>query len=357
MERFRRLGCHRDAHKGGIWCVSGAPKAANCDFVTGGADGLVCLWALNSGLEVALSANPGLRENLANSANNTDVRASTFAAWAIDAVSPVSCVASVKHHPLGVVGLAIATGATIGVSSSLDGTLRIWDVSEPNNPGRVVAGMSSNVAEVWAVAISGDGSRVVTGGSSGAIYIVDTRRALWERTLSLNPGGVLRGFGMCTSLAMYSDSLRFAVGAQHGLFCVSLAENEPAVDKEMLGHSSPVRDVAFLPGGLSCVSCGDDGLVNLYDTESSQLVIALRGHSGVVTCLSPSPCGKYLATGSSDRNVKVWDIKLREQVFSVSEHSGTVWGVAYLSKSRIVAVGDDGCISLFDSEHAETVTG
>lgn len=329
----------------------------NCDFVTGGADGFVSFWSLNSGTEVALSAGSGLQDGLVNLENSTNDSRSTEAAWASDYLSPVACVESIRHHPLGVVGLAVACGATVGASSSLDGTLRIWDVSEPDSAGRIVAGVNPNAAEVWAVAISSDGSRVVTGGSGGVIHIVDTRRALCETSLCLNPRGAPHDIGMCISLAMYSDTSRLAVGAQNGIFSASRVESDPFIDKEMLGHSSAVRDVAFLPGGLSCVSCGDDGLVNLYDIESSQLVITLRGHAGVVTCLSPSPCGKYLATGSSDRTMKVWDTKLREQVFSVSEHCGTVWGVAYLSKSRIVAVGDDGCISVFDSEHAETVTG
>lgn len=357
MERFRRLGRHRDAHEGGIWCVAGAPKAINCDFVTGGADGFVCFWGFKSETEGTLSECSESQQKLVSSGNTTDSIGSNVAACTSDPLSPVSCVASMRHHPLGVVGLAIASGATVGASSSLDGTLKIWDVSEPDSPSRTVVDLSPNVSEVWAIAISADGSRVVTGGSNGFIHIVDSGRAICETTIFLNPDGAIPDDRMCISLAMYCEASRLAVGAQNGLFCVSLVESEPAIGEKMGGHSSPVRDVAFLSGGLSCVSCGDDGLVNVFDTESSRLVITLRGHAGVVTCVSPSPCGKYLATGSSDHTMKVWDTKQREQVFSVSEHSGTVWDVTYLSKNRIVAVGDDGCISLFDSEQADTVTG
>lgn len=356
MERFRRLGLCHDAHEGGVWCVSGAPSATNCDFVTGGADGFICFWGFSGRTEVSLSPQSGLQEKLKRPRNSNDDADSSVGAGTSGSFSRVNCFASTRHHSLGVVAIAIASEATVGASSSLDGTLRLWDVTEPDNPGRTVADLSATNAEVWAVAISADGSRVVTGGSSGVIHIVDTRRAACETTFTLNLDGATQGERMCISLAINCQASRLVVGAQNGIFCVSLVGKEPFFGKKISGHSGPVRDVAFLSDGISCVSCGDDALVNLIDTESSRLVITLRGHAGVVTSVSPSPCGKYVASGSSDRTMKVWDTKLREQVYSVSEHSDTVWAVAYIAKNRIVAVGDDGCVSVVDAEHADTVT-
>lgn len=341
--------------------MSGALNAPNCDFVTGGADGFVCLWTFNSESETVFGTldvvQPESRlqdEVLVSPDVIEETGTSAAAARAPNVLSPVSYVASMRHHSLGVVSVAIASEANVGVSTSLDGALRIWDVSNPDDHGRNVKGMSLNEAEPWAVAISADGSRVVTGGSNGVVQIIDARRGLCVTTFNFDPK--LADGTMCMPMAISLNTFHIAVGAQNGSVCVFDIETGATVGKEMLGHSNSVRGVAFLLDGECCVTCGDDGLVNFYDIETSQLAVTLRGHAGIVTCLSPSPCGRYLATGSSDRTLKVWDVDLREQIFSIAKHSNTVWDVAYLSNSKIVAVGEDSCISVFDCEQAETFT-
>jgi WD repeat-containing protein 61 len=359
MERFRRLGLHEDAHKNGVWCVSSCTKTSGCDFATGGADGVIHLWVLKSGAETAAEAlsagNCGAGD--ANGAGDNAANVVTPSAGAKNALSPISHVASMKHHSLGIVGIAVASDATVGASTSLDGTLKLWDTSKPDEAARSVTAMSSNITEVWAVGISTDGSRVVTAGSGGVIQVVDVGAALCENAFNYDPDATTGDVTMCMSLALSPDNARVAVGAQDGSVRVFDVESGAAMGKKMAGHSGPVRSVAFVPGESSIVTCADDALINYYDVDAAQLAITLRGHAGIVLTAAPSPCGKYVATGSSDRKLKVWDRKLREQVFTTREHSNSVWDIAYLANgTRIVSVGDDGCISVIDCEHADTVT-
>ncbi len=80
-------------------------------------------------------------------------------------------------------------------------------------------------------------------------------------------------------------------------------------------HAGWVRDLAPLPGGGRLVSCGDDMLVKLWDTDTGKLVRTFAGHEtrtpqGHVTALytvAVSPDGKHLASGDRHGTVIVWE--------------------------------------------------
>lgn len=353
MERFRRLGVHPDAHENGAWCVAASAKASNCDFATGGADGVVKLWSLKSGTETAAAAigdsNGDTNGEVAGDALHKKNSRSSL--------SPVEPVASLKHHGLGVVGVAIASEGTTGASTSLDGTLKLWDIEKPDAEARKVSGMNENITEIWALAISADGSRVVTAGVGGSIQVVDSGMTpMMENSFNYDPDVASGDAPMCMSLALSPDETRLAVGAQDGSVRIFDVETGKPVTSKMEGHSGPVRSISFIPGESSLVTCADDGLINFYDVDAAHLADKLRGHAGMVMAARPSPCGKYICSGSSDRKLKVWDRKLKEAIFTLGDHTDSVWGTAYVADGkRIVSVSDDQSLYVLDSEHADIV--
>ncbi len=76
------------------------------------------------------------------------------------------------------------------------------------------------------------------------------------------------------------------------------------------------RAVAVLTDGRTVAFGSQDGRVFLIDTTTGRIVrtIELPAHAGaargVVLSLAPSPCGRYLASGSHD-NVYIWDLRPR----------------------------------------------
>ncbi|OSX70653.1 hypothetical protein BU14_0696s0003 [Porphyra umbilicalis] len=127
MERFTRLGCLADAHPGGAWSVAALPPTAGVGadtaagaFLTGGMDGCVRLWrpppppaadAMDAGEPAAAAAADKDEDGTAPSAPPLYVPTTAGDGAA---------------HPAGVLSLAVAAGAPVALSASLDGTVCRW---------------------------------------------------------------------------------------------------------------------------------------------------------------------------------------------------------------------------------------
>jgi WD40 repeat protein len=51
-----------------------------------------------------------------------------------------------------------------------------------------------------------------------------------------------------------------------------------------------------------------DKSIRIWSLATGKEIAALKGHTGNVRCLSLSPDGRTLASGSDDRTIKLWDL-------------------------------------------------
>lgn len=77
------------------------------------------------------------------------------------------------------------------------------------------------------------------------------------------------------------------------------------------GHTTPVSCVSFSPGGKRIVSGSEDDTAKVWDASTGQETLTLKGHTGFVMSVSFSSDGKRIISFSSDQTVKVWDVNAK----------------------------------------------
>ena len=176
-----------------------------------------------------------------------------------------------------------------------DGTIFIW-----NQELRTVVSAKHGSA-IYAVAVAGNGSQLVTGGvdENGQFDI-----RLW--TPDGKPVGRLDGhagpvLGLC-----YSDDDRELLSASADnsarLWDIPTAQ-EVAVFR---GHQDNVRSARFSPDGEWIVTAADDRFVHIWSREEKVLVKRFVGHDGPVYDACFTGDGTFVVSGGEDRRLLRW---------------------------------------------------
>ena len=79
--------------------------------------------------------------------------------------------------------------------------------------------------------------------------------------------------------------------------------------------------MAFSPDGKRIVTGSGDETVKVWDAETGQEVLTLKGHAGAVISVAFSPDGKRIVSGSEDRTVKVWDAETGQELLALKGHT------------------------------------
>jgi dipeptidyl aminopeptidase/acylaminoacyl peptidase len=94
----------------------------------------------------------------------------------------------------------------------------------------------------------------------------------------------------------------------------------------------------------------------VWDVAGGQKLRTLEGHADAVLCVSWSPDGKRLATGSGDNTARVWDATGGRELLTLKGHAGAVWFVAWSPDGTRLATGSwDRTAKVWEAASAEAV--
>src|SRR5262245_31133638 len=97
--------------------------------------------------------------------------------------------------------------------------------------------------------------------------------------------------------------MRFAIGMVLVLSARVVAETPTTLK----GHKDTITCVTYSPDGKALASGSKDGSVILWDVSTLKVRGTLPGHKVMVTAVAFSPDGKAIATSSHDDDIFVWD--------------------------------------------------
>jgi WD40 repeat protein len=207
--------------------------------------------------------------------------------------------------------------ATLGLSGG--SRTQIYDV----NTGKLLRTIDGK-SGVSAVAFSPDSKFIATGEMGGTIR-------LW--TIGGEPISTLqRHTGTINALAFSKNGLSLASAGEDGkvcLWCASESVRSPWQVRELQGHRSAVRAVAFVPdmtgmlalGSSVIVSASQDGSVRYWGVESGELMFELPlgiGHhqrGKAIKSASISTDGKYVLMAPWDKVARIYAVPTMKAAF------------------------------------------
>ena len=274
----------------------------------------------------------------------------TVRVWDLESGAPALGPLTGHDGAVRAVAVGERQGRPVAVSGGGDGTVRVWDL-ESGTPA--LGPLTGHDGAVRAVAVGERQGRpvIISGGGDGTVRV-------WDLESGAPALGPLTGGGVTA----------VAVGERHGQPVIAsgswdntvrvwdLESGAPALGP-LTGHDGAVRAVAVgeRQGRPVIISGGDDGTVRVWDLESGTPALGPLTGGGVTAVAVGERQGRPVAvSGGDDGTVRVWDLESgRPALGPLTGHDGPVRAVAVAEQQgRPVAVsgGDDGTVRVWDLE-------
>ncbi len=229
--------------------------------------------------------------------------------WAgiIDSESGVVRVAF-KQHSNAISGLDVAPdGTRVVTSGGSQHETFVWSATDAKVINRFIGGGNA----VWSIAWAKDGKSIAWGHSNERN---ENHEGKLEHTFRLDQLGLGSppDVSKYTQLVTSDDKVKLLT-LNHA-FLVQTAGRDPL--PMLLNDGEKIYAATVLPTRNAVAVAGAQTLA-LVNPTSGREIYKFVGHTGNVLCVTPSPDGKYFATGSTDQTIRIWRREHDEPVLSI----------------------------------------
>ncbi|KAG9397495.1 WD domain, G-beta repeat [Carpediemonas membranifera] len=277
-------------------------------------------------------------------------------AWNTRSMKPMEageCVRTLTGHEYVVHGATATSDGTI-ITSSDDGTIKLWDSAT----GQCIRTMTHG-GQLLCVAVSPDGATIASGGDDISIKLWDAATGRQTQTLSGHDNSA-------RCLAFSSDGRTLVSGSYDKTAKVWDVETGQC-RLIFTGHSREVIGVAISPDGSTICTGSWDSKVKQWIATTGECIRTMDHGSGVIT-IAVSPDGAIIASGDNVGSIKFWDSATGELTRTLIGHTDIVWSLAFSPDGRTLVSGaGDNTIMQWDvatgalirtfSGHNHTVDG
>jgi len=235
--------------------------------------------------------------------------------------------------------------------------------------------LTGHNSAVTTVSVSPDGKWLVSGATDGKVFFWDITRNSPNKIYSR---GILPVHAVCFSnrndmfysggMDKFINEWTFAPGKDSAQlfhnYNIVVPATQPPRGGRTTGRTtvttpttptvnvipSSILDLEFCNASQTLASANADNNVRIWNINTKQPIMELKGHSWTVTSLAFSPDGRYLVSGSTDKTVIVWDIALKKSIDTLLAHTKGVNEVIFsVTGDKIISCGDDNKIFVWNT--------
>jgi WD40 repeat protein len=217
---------------------------------------------------------------------------------------------TIMEHENMVNSSAFSPDGTKILTTSMDGTAKLWDLS-----GKILADLKMHTAQISSAVFSPDGAEILT--------------ASWDNTAKLwDLNGTL-----LVNLE-HKDKVSSASFSPDGTKIITISWDNTTKLWDLNGkllanlkHTNYISSAAFSPDGTRIITASWDNTAKLWDLRG-KILADFNKHTDYVWSAVFSPDGTKIITASSDKTAKLWDLK-GKLLTDLNNHSDKVWNAAF----------------------------
>lgn len=223
------------------------------------------------------------------------------------------CLHALQWHPGIISSVTLSRDGHCLISASTDRAIRILDI-ESGHCIRTLAGHTEPVAGIF---LSPDEQLIVSASFDGTLCIWDRESGNCLQNMYLPFGSNLRfigsNIGALWSVA-FSPGGRITFSNIFGseLFYWSRDVEPHPIPSYFFSDWKPcinwINCVTLSPDGTKIISGSGDNTVHIWDFMTDKYLQTLYGHTGSIYAVTCSPDGRLIVSGSEDKTIKIWDI-------------------------------------------------
>ncbi|ATL68732.1 TIR domain-containing protein [Nocardia terpenica] len=269
----------------------------------------------------------------------------------IDALYKRSALESVVETPTTIIQVVYRPdGKMVVTSGADDNSIRMWDVGT----GRPVGELKGHTDTVGALAITGDGRRLVSGSGDGTIRI-------WDLDTRLQVGAAIQAGGPVAALALSPDG-KLIMASEF-----DKAENSGVVKFWDIDSGKPTAElvdtsgtgtgsVAYSPDGRTIAFAGSDSFVHVFDATTLTQTIQPLQVDRPAESVTFSPDGTHIAAGDEAHQVRVWEVSSGRETASFAVAQNSVRAVRFTPDGRrIITAAADDAVVVWDASTGQPI--
>ena len=240
--------------------------------------------------------------------------------------------AGVLRQSAAVTALAVSNGVL--AAGSPDGTVRVWRLATGSSRSWQVRGRVSSLA------FSPDGRLLLVTSRDRRARVIDVPSGRIVMTLAHS--------GFVNAAAFSPDGRLIATAGQdHNARIWDVRGGR--LLHTLYGARGGLTAITFSPDGKLLATASSDGVGRVYAARSGLRQYFLIGHVNAVNDIAFSPDGKSLATASSDTTLRVWTSTIGQALEVLHGSSQVLTKVFFTGPDRLVTVGADSTVRLWDA--------